>query len=221
MKAIIIGQPGETDACERSFKDLEFDIEFCRPIAVEEIEKRFLRVGLEWVAPSAGRKLIDGIWFHAYRSRDVRARMSCFAAHLSCWALCEQIDEPLVILESDALLVRPTVLEPSKPHHFGMISLNDPRGATRKGEEYHAALQASKERICEVPWIDELHVPQGLPGHSAYLILPYFAAKLIRKAYEVGAMPNDALAIRQWFPTELGCVTKYLTKVSGRKSLLS
>lgn len=181
-----------------------------------------------WNYPETGERIIGGLRCHAYKGRNPLARQACFYSHLALWHLCAEGTEPIIVLESDAVFTRffdPAELD-NYDDHFGMISLNDPRGATRKAREYHETIQrdACDERwrdVVEIPWIDAYEVPQGLPGHSAYYILPSFARRLIDKANELGGMPNDTLACKQWFPRELGCLTSYVTKVSGRPSSLS
>lgn len=177
-----------------------------------------------WVMPEHGRLYIDGLCFHAYKNRDPLARQACFWSHATLWRRCSLGDEPFLILESDALFIRhfdPAELDDCG---FGMVSLNSPHGATRKADIYSDALTTAYmagDNVVEVPWVDQKDTPQGLPGHSAYVLFPWFAAELLAKAEQVGAMPNDALACRQFFPGKLGCITKYATKVSGRPSSLA
>lgn len=181
--------------------------------------------GVRWNHPHKGRRIIDGLTFHAYRSRDPLARQACFWSHYHLWRRCVFDAAPTMILESDAVFTRPFDPAELDGCPFGMVSVNDPRGATRMPKSYHAMLQASRpmfgREIAEVPAIDVHEIPQGLPGHSAYVLQPWFAQELIDKVLELGAMPNDALANRQWFPRKLGCLTNYATVVSGRPSTLS
>jgi GR25 family glycosyltransferase involved in LPS biosynthesis len=63
-----------------------------------------------------------------------------------------------------------------------------------------------------VPTIDEMDVPQGLAGNSAYMISPKGAKKLLDKVREVGMWPNDALMNKQFFPW-LEVVYPYYTTI--------
>lgn len=226
MKAFAIGTPEETKPVLASAKDQPFEIVIFQPCAVGEAHRDLAAVGLRWVHPDYGRTIIDGLTFTPYKTRDIRARISCFLAHFSLWMMCEMADEPFLVLESDALFTRR--FDPAELDfcNYGMVSINDPRGATRRASEFHGYLHSCaiecKADVVHVPFVDSnLAIPQGLPGHSAYVIDPAFAAKLTAKAYAVGAMPNDALANRQWFVGELGCLTRYATKTSGRPSAIA
>lgn len=152
------------------------------------------------------------------------ARMACTASHARLWAQCASDGAPLIVLEDDALFVRR--LDPEKllkiiPGGWGVIFLNDPRGATRKAGTYHAALKSAGEgRVIQVPLVDSTDVPQGGPGGSAYLIQPWAAGLALQKMREVGGWPQDALLCRQLFPW-LGISTTSFTSVSGRASQLS
>ncbi len=63
-----------------------------------------------------------------------------------------------------------------------------------------------------VPTIDDMDVPQGLAGNSAYMISPKGAKKLLDKVREVGMWPNDALMNKQFFPW-LEVVYPYYTTI--------
>lgn len=228
MNACVIGQQGERDETMHSAIAVGLMPFAIRPISVEVAEQELDATGLRWAYPLYGVATIAGLRCHAYKTRDNRARISCFIAHANAWMLCACTNEPLLVLESDAVFIRG--FDPAEfpdGHGWGMVSLNDPRGATRRATSYHGALQYHENNrgagkpFTEVPWVDDRDVPQGLPGHSAYVLFPWFAKELIAKAHEVGAMPNDALANKQWFPGKLGCLTHYITKVSGRPSTLA
>lgn len=73
----------------------------------------------------------------------------------------------------------------------------------------------------DIPMIDEKHIPQGLPGNSAYIITPEAAKKLIGATYEIGIWPNDALMCAQFFGDMLHCAYPYYTKVQGNESTTS
>jgi len=186
----------------------------------EKAVERMHANGLEWTYPWEGEEVRDGLRLHAYKTSNRAARIACFMSHFFLWEKCASGEEPIVILEDDAVEVEPL------PGVFfgagyGAFSLNDPRGATRRAQQYHALIQAQGVPIAPVPLVDVPEVPQGLPGHSAYVIAPWLAALLVAKAREVGAWPNDCLMNRQFFPGALGCSTTYYFKVSGRPSSLA
>lgn len=191
----------------------------------EDVELNLSIYKLRWNHPLHGyAQIIDGLMFHGY-SGDTLKRQACFLSHWHLWRRCVTDDTPTLVLESDALFLRDFDPDELDPWDFGIVSLNDPRGATRLAGHYHQCLQAHdpyEEPVAEAPWVDpDLTIPQGLPGMSAYVILPWFAKELLAKVDQVGAMPNDALCNQQWFPDSLGCLTTYATKVNGRPSTLA
>lgn len=226
MIAIVIGQDDEAREARKSAECHAVPPALPgRPCSVEKAAENLRSLGLGWNYPTVGWKTIQGLTCHAYQTRDLRARISCFLAHHFAWRMAVNFDKPVLVMESDCEWVREWDPEILDHPQFGMVSLNSPLRATRQAVRYHVALQEARTQglsVCEVPWIDpDLRVPQGLPGHSCYVIHPWFAPELLKKAEQVGAMPNDALACRQWFPGKLGCVTEYFTKVTGRPSLLA
>lgn len=178
---------------------------------------------VSWTYPDHGSATLYGLKCHAY-SGDKMKRRAIFWSHMLCWEFCAVRDEPIIVLESDAVFTDPLRLQDLEGDYpYGMISLNDPRGATRRANAYHRAIQqiretGGRETTVEVPSIDDLSVPQGLPGHSAYYLRPTFARELLANVSAIGAWPNDALVNKQFFPGLLGCLTNYVTRVSGRKS---
>lgn len=195
------------------------------PDGADNMERGY---GILWNHPTTGYAIIDGLRFNAY-SGDWRKRRACFWSHYDLWEIVADETSPWLILESDAVFTRrfdPAELDGCP---YGMVSLNDPRGATRLAPKYHFILQyhaatggLAQNGLLFAPWVDEdVTIPQGLPGHSAYVLFPWFAKELLAKVAQVGAMPNDALANKQWFPGKLGCLTRYATKVSGRPSTLT
>lgn len=226
MKAWVIGRTiREAREAIASARANGVEADFFEAIVPEQValqERTFTEI--RWNHPETGERVIGGLRFHAY-SGDHLKRKACFWSHFHLWRRCVMDDQPKLIMESDAVFTRPfhpAEIDEDHAETFGMISLNDPRGATRKADDYHTQLAKRTEhlRVCQVPWIDARDVPQGLPGHSAYVLQPWFAAELIEGIKLRGAMPNDATACRQFFPGKLGCLTSYATKVSGRPSTL-
>ena len=71
-----------------------------------------------------------------------------------------------------------------------------------------------------MPWVAPENIPQGLPGHSAYVITPWAAKDIIEKQDRIGWWPNDAIMCRQlceW----LYVFKPYFTKTQGIKSTTS
>ena len=76
----------------------------------------------------------------------------------------------------------------------------------------------NKQAFQLTPYVDEdMKVPQGLAGNSAYFIKPEGAEQMISLVYKYGMWPNDALMCRQ-LVNGLGVTRKFYTKVQGLKS---
>ena len=71
-----------------------------------------------------------------------------------------------------------------------------------------------------MPTIDDLTIPQGLPGNSAYIIKPSGAKKMLDLVKEFGAWPNDALMCKQLIQS-IASSKIYYTKVQGTPSTTS
>ena len=119
----------------------------------------------------------------------------------------------------------------------GICGINSPIGATRKAlildskiknavnnfknpSEININTKIVREAIVTIPYVDEpddIPLPSGLPGNSAYVIKPWAAKKLLEKTSEIGIWPNDALMCRQFFPW-LQHYFPYFTKVQGSAS---
>lgn len=208
-------------AVEKCIASTNIEIEKFNAITPEIVENFFEHNELAWTYPWEEERydFATGLKLSPYNTINQKARISCFASHFALWKKCI-VEGPLLILEHDAIFIKnfdPDFIENS---NFGIVSINDPRGATRKAMDYHEKVQASKNEISIVPTIDDLTVPQGLPGNSAYVIKPAAAAILIDKVYEHGAWPNDAIMCKQ-IMNNLGVSKTYYTKVQGTKSTTS
>jgi len=135
-----------------------------------------------------------GLTLTAYKNRDVRARIACAQSHYQLWQKCVALDQTICILEHDAEFIRKFDLS---DFDGGVMSLNDPAGATFRAQEYDQSLMPG---INPVPWVTNASIPQGLPGNSAYLIKPWAAQELIHAQDRLGWWPNDAIMCRQLFP---------------------
>ena len=156
-----------------------------------------------------------GMWKHPYKTAVPEKRIACFLSHYLLWQQCAKSEEGMFIFEHDAIFINKVDVRLLNQHSCDIISLNDPRGATRRAAQYHTAVQNSKHAIVGAPKIDVDEVPQGLPGNSAYFIKPAGAVKLLRLVNEYGAWPNDAIMCRQLMPRQLGVLRNYATKVQG------
>ena len=172
-----------------------------------------------WNYPWDGEELCikSGLMKRAYPTVDPGKRVACFVSHRKLWEKAIELDKPILVLEHDALFIKQLDLS-ILDIPFDIIGINSPIGATRKAQVYDAKIQQQKcQQVVPVPKIDDIFVPQGLAGNSAYIVKPAGAKSLIDKVNELGAWPNDALMCYQNIK-RLGVSTTYYTKVQGLPS---
>ena len=166
-----------------------------------------------------GLDIKTGLYLRHYPTKNISSRTACMVSHMRLWYKCAtNYKRPIVILEHDAVFTRKFVFEPlEKEFKGGILGLNDPRGATRRSDVFHN-VASSKMGLQPVPTVDDMEVPQGLAGNSAYLITPTAAKKLLDKVREVGMWANDALMCKQFFPWMQVVYPYYTTIQRGLKS---
>jgi hypothetical protein len=167
----------------------------------------------KWTWPLRKKHIcpITGLLLSAYKNADINKRIACAQSHYMLWKKCIELNEPIMILEHDALFVKKFSYN---DFDGGAMSINSPINATFNSKEYDAALI---DGINEVPYVTDVSTPQGLPGHSAYVIKPWAAEEIINKQDEIGWWPNDAIMCRQLFPWLRVC-KPYYTVVQNTKS---
>lgn len=240
MKAFVITLPGKEvesqQAAQRCIDSIDntntklqpFIFDATIPSSIPEGMKEVFGRQVNWTWPKNasedGYDLATGLYKRHYKAKDYLKVVSCSVSHARLWKKCVDADEPIVILEHDALFIRqfiPTVLENL---NWGVVGLNDPRGATRKSNTFHRLLQVQRAEqglgIHKVPRIDtpeDLPLPMGIAGNSAYAIKPHAAKELLEVTEEIGLWPNDAVMCCQLFKW-LRVITPYYTKVQGISS---
>lgn len=191
----------------------DFEVERFEAVTPKTVIELFKERRIKWSYPWSQSHLCiaTGLMLNPYQTTDPKKRMACFMSHYLLWEQCARTGEDFLVLEHDAEFMDKLDVEALVESKYQVISLNDPRGATRRAGNYHDAIIG--KGIVEVPWIDERQVPQGLPGNSAYYIKPKGASKLISLVKEFGAWPNDAIMCKQLMPRMLGCQGNYTTQV--------
>lgn len=225
MKAYIITlskNPRSVSSAERCIKSANIPIKKFEAVTEQFAPKLMRDLGVSWNYPWKGEEydIKAGVKKTAYTTAEPMRRVACFLSHYLLWKQCMEQDEPMLILEHDAIFVKPFDETDFLKAQCEIISINDPRGATRKSSDYHDKLQQNPQKCQRVPTIDEPTVPQGLPGNSAYVIKPAGAKKMIELVNEFGAWPNDALMCKQMIQS-LGASKIYYTKVQGTPSTTS
>jgi len=192
-----------------------------KAVRAENADTCFSEANLKWSYPWHQPKIdmVSGCTLSPYRTADPRKRIACFLSHYKLWEECVKLQENILVLEHDAVFTSKLDYDIMDNNNYGVIGINDPRGATRKSIIYHNMIQESKYHIQPVPRIDTALIPQGLAGNSAYIIKPWAAKEVIETVKRIGAWPNDALLCYQNFKMNfLGVTKKYYTKVQGTPS---
>jgi hypothetical protein len=175
---------------------------------------------MRWAWPWRGEDIDfpTGLIKKAYKTARPYARIGCFLSHYYLWKKCIEVDETILILEHDAIFV--SKLNNISIENGQAASINNPARSTRKAELYHQLLMDSPGGpFVPVPDVDDnLALPTGLPGNSAYLMTPMFASKVVEFARAFGMWPNDALLCKQVFPGKLLALKNYATQVQGLPS---
>lgn len=215
MKGFVITIAHNTDSersagkCIESAEKLgcEIDIDFYMATTPETVSN------IRWTWPLRKKATCPhtGLRLSAYKNVDIQKRIACAESHYRLWKHCVDLDEEILVLEHDAIFTRK--FKPFE-HTYDAVSLNTPIKATFKGNEYDNKLQ---EGISDVPYVADEIMPQGLPGHSAYLITPQGASKVIELQDRIGWWPNDAIMCKQLMPN-IGCAKPYYTNLQNIKS---
>lgn len=171
----------------------------------KDVAEQIMKINkLEWTwannNTSAAICPITKLHQHVYKTADLRARIGCALSHYFLWQHCVDLNQPILILEHDAVFLRPLPEFDFK----GICQINDPAGATRRGGWWSNEM---KKRggvgVFEKTWVTEereRHIPDGLAGNSAYVIKPHAAQELINTYHKLGVWPNDAMMCKQLFP---------------------
>jgi GR25 family glycosyltransferase involved in LPS biosynthesis len=201
----------------------DFEIERFDAVKPDQVHDLMKEYGLVWNYPWQGQimDMKSGLLKSAYITNEKKKRIACFLSHYQLWKQCFENNEDILVFEHDALFQRKLNLDLTASSKYDIIALNDPRGATRRASVYWNKMQESENEVLQVPMIDDMKVPQGLPGNSAYHIKPAGAKKLLSLVDEFGMWPNDSIMCRQLMPNKLGVVRTPFTKVQGLASTTS
>jgi hypothetical protein len=159
----------------------------------DDAELEMQRHGLRWTWN--GRCQFTGLRQPPYGGD--KARIGCAMSHFRLWMRCVELDEPILILEHDAVFVRPF----PEFQFRGICQINDPAGATKRGQWWSdEMMKRGTHGVHQKTKVLEDDIPDGLAGNSAYVLKPFAARELIKAYRELGVWPNDATMCRQLFP---------------------
>lgn len=157
-----------------------------------------------------------GLRMHPYKG--YAARLGCAMSHFRLWLDCADSARPAMVLEHDAVFLREF-----RPFEFmSACQLNDPRGATRRGDWWSDRMKARGPGVFPKTWVTDPkdRIPDGLAGNSAYVLQPATAERLIDLYRTVGVWPNDATLCAQLVPDLEECYP-FLTEVQQTCSTTS
>jgi len=227
MKSFVITITGNKIYQTASTKCLNSAKKFCPSIEFEvqdaivpkRVDASLAREKIQWNYPWDGEVFCfaSGLKKSAYKTVNPKNRIACALSHFYLWKKCLESQEPILVLEHDAIFIKtlnPDYIIESK---FDIIGINNPLGATRKARLFHEKIIQSNKSIIITPTIDEINIPQGLAGNSAYVIKPRGARNLIDAVYKYGLWPNDALMCKQIIPN-LGVTRDFYTTLQGTPS---
>ena len=215
MKAYVITLEGHaySEACAQRCIDSAsgIHVQTIDAYCADEAQDTMNVLGLKWTWQDSGNCPITGLRFHRYGGGF--ARIACALSHYILWHRCALHTEPFLILEHDAVFLRPF-----EPFEFDKIcQVNDPRGATPRGDWWSNEMAKRGAGVWPKTHVLEHPRPDGLAGNSAYVIKPEGAKELIDLVNRVGLWPNDALMCRQLVPG-LQELYPFLTKVEQGQS---
>ena len=182
------------------------------------VDKTMKDLDVQWNYPWTGAvtDFATGLVKTAYKTAIPKARIACALSHYSLWNFCITLDEPILILEHDAVWITKFTLNIDR-HNYDIIGINNPLGATRKAQEFYRTIIENPNPVQLTPKIDSDTIPQGLAGNSAYIIKPSGAEHMVKLVKEYGLWPNDAIMCRQLVP-RLGVTRKFYTHVGTMRS---
>lgn len=185
----------------------------------QTLQRNFVKWNYPWDVPV--KDMATGLTKTPYATANPQARIACALSHYLLWKTAVKMQQPILILEHDAVFVNKLDFTANQTGRLDIIGINDPRGATRRSATYHNEIVKGRAAIQTVPWVDDdMSVPQGLAGNSAYIIKPSGAQKMIELTKQYGLWPNDALMCKQLIRT-LGVTKKYYTTIQGLRSTTS
>ena len=198
--------------------DNEFSLKRFDAVTPKTVDNVLNYTGLKWNYPWQG-EVIDfatGLTKKAYETKNQKARIACALSHYLLWEQCIMLDKPILILEHDSIFIKKIDFSPDDTG-YDIVGINNPIGCTRKSKVFHDKILEKSQFFQLAPYIDDdIKVPQGLAGNSAYMVKPEGAHDLIRLVVKHGLWPNDAIMCRQLI--DVAVTRKFYTRVQGLPS---
>jgi len=122
------------------------------------------------------------------------AVIGCFLSHFHLWEKCISLNEPIVIMEHDALI---TAALPTIPSKWDIVNIGKPSYNKLKKPKRFRYLWS---KIKQSPIIIKHFSMSHLPGAHAYYITPKGAQQLASTALKTGVIETDHFVNRERFP---------------------
>ena len=196
----------------------KFNINIFEAITPDYVDMTLKSQKIKWNYPWVGKEIdiASGLTKSAYLTKNPKARVACALSHYLLWKTCVKLDEPVLVLEHDAVFTQAIDFDINDGGMF-IVGINNPLGATRKARDYYNTIVNDPKWLQPVPSIDSHDVPQGLAGNSAYILKPIGAQKMLDIVKQYGLWPNDAIMCKQLLP-RLGVTKKFYTTIQGLQS---
>lgn len=199
----------------------DFDIRKYAAVTPSTVQHTLEMFNVKWNYPWEG-EVVDfasGLVKRAYPTKDRNKRIACALSHYTLWHAIKNQNISAVILEHDAEFFHRLDVDNLIFTPYNITGLNNPLGATRRANQFYTAVLANGNEFQPVPIIDDVKIPQGLAGNSAYYITPAGAQLMIDLVEQYGLWPNDALMCYQLLGKHrIGVTRKFYTKVQGLPS---
>ena len=198
--------------CIETAKDIGgIDVERFNAIKATDAISVLEKSGIKWTWGNGGA----GLDHHSYGGQ-IEPRIACAMSHYALWVTCWMSGTPLLVLEHDAVFIRPF-----KPFEFDAVcQINDPEGATPRGEWWHDQMVKRGDGVWPKTRVFDSDRPDGLAGNSAYVIKPEAAFWLTELVHDIGMWPNDAImcvqlmqGLQEHYP--------FITKVQSGQSTIN
>jgi len=233
MKAYII--TSETDLAQQCIQSIEKTesalipemFPATTPGQIKEHMRKIFDIRVKWNYPldPSGDKLdmATGLYKKHYPAANPDKVIACAVSHLRLWKLASESESPFVVLEHDAIFQKRFDFSDIKEYNNEIVGLNDPRGVTRKSAEYYQKIMmtplSERVELLKVPALeDDLPLPCGLAGNSAYIISPEGGRHMLDLVESYGLWPNDAIMCRQLLGSKLKVTYPFFTKCIEHKS---
>lgn len=233
MRAFVITIPNHKESNEAADRCIEshqrlhsssllpdlFTIEKFEAITPKDNSKFMADHKIKWNYPweTIEHDIKSGLRKHPYLTSNKEVKISCALSHYKLWKFCAEIESPILVLEHDAFFIKKLRLDMTE-NNYGIIGINDPRGATRKAQVFYDKVIMHREAVAPCPYVDSVEIPQGLAGNSAYIIKKEGAEKMLELVEEYGLWINDAIMCKQLVGAKLGVTTDFYTRVQGTRS---